>query len=1109
MVDDSSKWSSGELLQESASSSLNIGAGHTGSVEIAIEEDGHEQDYADVQKFFLHSTSPASLTFSKESTTKRPAIIQLSSDNRLVQVIGPKDQLWTTSINNMSLLAIVGNISRRYPEIPKYVTIVTTTSRPFKPLRQHATRRMDSYSDGQSMESTLVYESEHSAVNESTHSTQEEPRSFTRKPKNQQQNNSHDGDDRQHAGTASVSEHELEMIESGVHQIKALPPSKRKSQQESDHKKSQKRPFASGVSQDNNIDDERKYHDLPEQEVAEEEADTSTDDTPSTTKPLDKEFPLCPGNCVMPLFSLFCDPEFKSHACDVPGRVCCVGASMKPNGAKQNGPASETTSNSAQTVAEETPDTNDGHDRECPGRCVTAFFQYTCRHPFKITDDICPIGSLCCSEKSPPSQANTEDNHQDGSANEASKKSGEQHGVQNDMQEYQHDAAESTKNKLNLIHSFLTTVLSTKRPKRRPSGIENVSADTFHSSSRPLNNFIDEVLQADETRMRPNYAVPYEPKFFPMNDVQTEGSSTSEDGSDPPEVVIEPAIPTRPTLDTSFSQLDRPPSKLVLSEFTPLKNAPFHEHHRAPHIKEDTSKRKETDSPPLRYRGYPKGPESAHPRPPSVRQDHSHHRGIVSTVARPDDGSQENARIRPPHMDLRRYQPGLPPYRRFRPLPPPSPLPSPFLSLNSSSTSNSHLFEDDLLSSSHEENNHVHEAELSLEETEHKELPQLTASTTAEVTAEGNLTNPFVSVWTPTNINSARVKEVNAMSSTLPEEQTIKVIGNGVHPSSCGLNGFHIKRGSDRHSFRTAKLGEWCWQAAIVDSEDRLLCSGAVIGAQWILTSASCLVRANFTTPVSPQTSGLRAKIGYVDLKGSAGGFTHGPIGSQTKTVSMVYSHHNFNAERRDNDVALLKLHDFIDLNGVVCIICLPSTIRPERAVENCTVTAYRYESRRQSSNGVAFENSSNVSADKVRLTYERVSKLDPQVCTDLAALRNHSQLFTFALNGSSVSSVSRSKFCAGDVDKGERIATCKPKPNLDSETVDVHIYQTEQTEQGIDVVGLGNPLVCRIDDEFYQLSGLSSMFLGCSSPASPTVFTNLAYFTGWINQITNVNRYS
>lgn len=98
-----------------------------------------------------------------------------------------------------------------------------------------------------------------------------EPRSFTRKPKNQQQNNSHDGDDRQHAGTASVSEHELEMIESGVHQIKALPPSKRKSQQESDHKKSQKRPFASGVSQDNNIDDERKYHDLPEQEVAEEE----------------------------------------------------------------------------------------------------------------------------------------------------------------------------------------------------------------------------------------------------------------------------------------------------------------------------------------------------------------------------------------------------------------------------------------------------------------------------------------------------------------------------------------------------------------------------------------------------------------------------------------------------------------------------------------------------------------------------------------------------------------------------------------------------------------------------------------------------------------------
>ena len=339
---------------------------------------------------------------------------------------------------------------------------------------------------------------------------------------------------------------------------------------------------------------------------------------------------------------------------------------------------------------------------------------------------------------------------------------------------------------------------------------------------------------------------------------------------------------------------------------------------------------------------------------------------------------------------------------------------------------------------------------IATHETEHRGIGAQPTSE-AEVTEVRNFSSPFLTEWAPSDLNVARVKEVNSANLTL-EERPSEDSRGGVHPSSCGLNGFHIKRW---HSKNEANPGEWCWQAAIVDGDDKLLCSGAVIGAQWIATSASCVANYSATSPPD-----LRAKIGYVNMAA-------GPVGSQTKTVSMVYSHHNFNGQTRENDIALLKLHDFIDLNGVVCVICLPSTLRPEPAMEGCTLTAYRQESH-----------------SKYKLTYDRVNKLDLQVCSDLASLKN-------STSGASVGQ--RTKFCAGEMDLAERTGACE-HPNLEAERKPI--------------LGLGNPLVCRVDN-FYQLSGISSSYLGCEQLATPTYFTNLAYFTGWINQITNVNRYS
>lgn len=32
--------------------------------------------------------------------------------------------------------------------------------------------------------------------------------------------------------------------------------------------------------------------------------------------------------------------------------------------------------------------------------------------------------------------------------------------------------------------------------------------------------------------------------------------------------------------------------------------------------------------------------------------------------------------------------------------------------------------------------------------------------------------------------------------------------------------------------------GEWCWQVALINSQNQYLCGGAIIGTQWVLTAA-------------------------------------------------------------------------------------------------------------------------------------------------------------------------------------------------------------------------------------------------------------------------------
>lgn len=37
--------------------------------------------------------------------------------------------------------------------------------------------------------------------------------------------------------------------------------------------------------------------------------------------------------------------------------------------------------------------------------------------------------------------------------------------------------------------------------------------------------------------------------------------------------------------------------------------------------------------------------------------------------------------------------------------------------------------------------------------------------------------------------------------------------------------------------------GEWCWQVALINSQNQYLCGAALIGTQWVLTAAHCVTK--------------------------------------------------------------------------------------------------------------------------------------------------------------------------------------------------------------------------------------------------------------------------
>ncbi|CAG0888722.1 unnamed protein product [Darwinula stevensoni] len=125
-------------------------------------------------------------------------------------------------------------------------------------------------------------------------------------------------------------------------------------------------------------------------------------------------------------------------------------------------------------------------------------------------------------------------------------------------------------------------------------------------------------------------------------------------------------------------------------------------------------------------------------------------------------------------------------------------------------------------------------------------------------------------------------------------------------------------------SGKEALIGEWPWQVAIYDrADEEIICGGALIGEQWVLTAAHCVVDYEPVFNIRDERDffvylGKHYRNDYMDDE-----FV------QTKEVKdsvakIIPNERNWRL-RFQSDLALLKLHEPAKLTNGVQLVCLPT----------------------------------------------------------------------------------------------------------------------------------------------------------------------------------------
>ncbi|KAM7367456.1 hypothetical protein PAMP_015356 [Pampus punctatissimus] len=220
----------------------------------------------------------------------------------------------------------------------------------------------------------------------------------------------------------------------------------------------------------------------------------------------------------------------------------------------------------------------------------------------------------------------------------------------------------------------------------------------------------------------------------------------------------------------------------------------------------------------------------------------------------------------------------------------------------------------------------------------------------------------------------------------------------------------------------------WPWQVSLRFTS-MPACGGAVLSPLWVLSAAHCFKRYN-------KASFWTVLAGKHDLDN-----LH-ETGQQLVGVSLIISHHGYNARTKESDMALLKLQQPLVFNQFVRPIDV--WMSPLPLFRRCTITGW----------GSTRENGPRVN----RLQEVNVTVLPPDVCNQYYVGRMRPSMFCAGKDGGGADA------CQGDS---------------------------------------GGPLSCFTGSR-YELAGLVSWGVGCGRARRPGVYTKIQQHTQWISDIIN-----